>query len=417
MKRKISVIGLGYVGLPLAVALSKKNHVVGFDVLKKRILDLKAFDDKTLEVSAKTLRASTNLTFSSSKSHIDGSDIFIATVPTPINSKNEPDLKLLKLACQTIGSSMKKGAIVVFESTVYPGCTEEVCVPILERFSNLKFNQDFYVGYSPERINPGDKNHSIGDIVKIISASDQAALDLLHQVYSEIISAGLYVASSIKIAEAAKIIENTQRDINIALMNEFSLILKKLDIESKEVIEAAASKWNFHKYYPGLVGGHCIGVDPYYLTYQAKKLGINPQVILSGRRVNDSMHKEIANFFLDHIKNKNKNKKILILGATFKENCPDIRNSKVESLIGEMNRKQITPHLHDPFLAYRPDFKGKFRFVSKWASTKYDGIFLAVPHNQYIKYRLTTYLKATEEHGIIFDFKSVLPRHEKILRW
>lgn len=415
MKKIISVIGLGYVGLPLAVALSKKNNVIGFDVKKSRIQELKAFKDNTLEVSSHTLKASKNLTFSSSPSKIVGSDIFIATVPTPISSNNQPDLKLLKLACKTIGSSMKKGSIVVFESTVYPGCTEEVCIPILEKSSKLKFNKDFYVGYSPERINPGDKNHSIGDIVKIVSASNQASLDVLYTIYSDIIPAGLHVASSIKVAEAAKIIENTQRDINIALMNEFSLILKKLDIESKEVIEAAGSKWNFHKYHPGLVGGHCIGVDPYYLTYQAKKLGVNPRVILSGRRVNDSMHKEIANFFLNNISINAK--KVLILGATFKENCPDIRNSKIENFILEMNKNKITPHLHDPFLKKRPGFKGDFKFISKWPFSKYDGIFLAVPHQKFTKLKMSTFINTLKSDGIIFDFKSVLPRHKKVLSW
>jgi UDP-N-acetyl-D-galactosamine dehydrogenase len=310
IKKKISVIGLGYVGLPLAVALSKSFEVVGFDINKSRVKELNAHNDKTLEVAKKELKNANNLKISSNQNDIAGSDIFIATVPTPIDEKNNPDLIALKMASKTIACAIKKGSIVVYESTVYPGCTEEICVPILENFSNLSFNKDFFVGYSPERINPGDKNHAIGDIVKIVSASNKKSLDILHEVYSKIIPAGLHKATSIKVAEAAKIIENTQRDINIALMNEFSLILNELDIDSKEVIEAAGTKWNFHKYSPGLVGGHCIGVDPYYLTYKAKKLGINPRVILSGRKVNDSMHKDVATYLL---KNSVNNNKILIL--------------------------------------------------------------------------------------------------------
>tara|TARA_B110001450_G_scaffold50898_1_gene47535 strand:- start:16563 stop:17810 length:1248 start_codon:yes stop_codon:yes gene_type:complete len=415
MSYKISVIGLGYVGLPLAVAFSKSHKVAGFDVNKKRISELSTFQDSTLEVSAKTLKQSTNLSFSSSKETLVNSDIYIATVPTPIDQKNNPDLTMLKSACETVGSAMKKESIVVFESTVYPGCTEEICVPILEKFSGLKLNKDFYVGYSPERINPGDKNHGIGDIVKIVSASNKHSLDILHDLYSKIIPAGLHKATSIKVAEAAKIIENTQRDINIALMNEFSLILKKLNIDSNEVLEAAGTKWNFHKYTPGLVGGHCIGVDPYYLTYKAKKLGINPRVILSGRQVNDSMHKEVARFLLTNTAGTNN--KILILGATFKENCPDIRNSRVENFIFEMNQQGIIPHLYDPFLNKRPNFQGQFTLLRKWPSTKYDGVFLAVPHQSIISKKIADFLALLKRNGVMLDFKSVLPQHKKIIRW
>lgn len=414
-KQKISVIGLGYVGLPLAVALSKNFKVVGFDVNKSRVKELNFYHDKTLEVSGKDLKNAKNLTISSSQHDIADSDIFIATVPTPIDKKNNPDLKALKLASKTIAYSIKKGSIVVYESTVYPGCTEEICVPILEKFSKLSFNKDFSVGYSPERINPGDKNHAIGDIVKIVSASNKKALNIMHNLYSKIIPAGLHKASSIKVAEAAKIIENTQRDINIALMNEFSLILKELQIDSKEVIEAAETKWNFHKYSPGLVGGHCIGVDPYYLTYQAKKLGINHKVILSGREVNDSMHIEVAKYLLKNC-TPNKNK-ILILGASFKENCPDIRNSRIDNFIVEMNRHEIKPHIYDPFLIKRPNFQGDFSLLKKWPSKKYDGVFLAVPHQTIISKKLSDFLDLLKQDAILLDFKSVLPKHQKILRW
>ena len=412
---KISIIGLGYVGLPLAVALSKSFKVLGFDVNQSRVSELNEGFDRTLEVARKDLKNAKNLTISSSHIDIAGSDIFIVTVPTPIDKKNNPDLTFLKLASQTIASSIKKGSIVIYESTVYPGCTEEICVPILEKFSNLSFNKDFSVGYSPERINPGDRNHAIGDVVKIVSASNKKSLNIIHNLYSKIIPAGLHKASSIKVAEAAKIIENTQRDINIALMNEFSLILKELQIDSKEVIEAAGTKWNFHKYSPGLVGGHCIGVDPYYLTYKAKKLGINPRVILSGRQVNDSMHKEVAKFLL---KNSAGNKnKILILGATFKENCPDTRNSRIENFISEINLQGIKPHVYDPFLNKRPDFQGQFNFLKKWPSKKYDGVLLAVPHQSIISKKLADFLDLLNQNGILLDFKSVLPKHQKILRW
>ena len=413
-KNKISVIGLGYVGLPLAVALSKSFEVVGFDINESRVKELNAHNDKTLEVAKKELKKANNLKISSNQNDIAGSDIFIATVPTPIDKKNNPDLIALKMASKTIACAIKKGSIVVYESTVYPGCTEEICVPILENFSNLSYNKDFFVGYSPERINPGDKNHAIGDIVKIVSASNKKSLDILHEVYSKIIPAGLHKATSIKVAEAAKIIENTQRDINIALMNEFSLILNELDIDSKEVIEAAGTKWNFHKYSPGLVGGHCIGVDPYYLTYKAKKLGINPRVILSGRKVNDSMHKDVARYLL---KNSINNNKILILGATFKENCPDIRNSRIENFILEMNLHGIKPEVYDPFLNKRPNFKGNFSFLKKWPSKKYDAVFLAVPHNNILARKLNSFLDLLKKQGILLDFKSALPSHQKILKW
>ena len=414
IKKKISVIGLGYVGLPLAVALSKTFEVVGFDKNESRVKELNTHNDKTLEVTKKELKKAYNLKISSNQNDIAGSDIFIATVPTPIDQKNNPDLTSLKLASKIIASSLKKGSIIVYESTVYPGCTEEMCRPILEKFSNLTFNKDFFVGYSPERINPGDKNHAIGDIVKIISASNKKSLDILYEVYSKIIPAGLHKASSIKVAEAAKIIENTQRDINIALMNEFSLILNELDIDSKEVIEAAGTKWNFHKYSPGLVGGHCIGVDPYYLTYKAKKLGINPRVILSGRKVNDSMHKDVARYLL---KNSTNNNKILILGATFKENCPDIRNSRIENFIMEINLHGIKPEVYDPFLNKRPNFKGNFSFLKKWPSKKYDAVFLAVPHNNILARKLSNFLNLLKKNGILLDFKSALPSHQKILKW
>ena len=414
---RIAIVGLGYVGLPLAVAFSKNFSVIGYDHDRYRIKELNNGFDRTLEVENKSDLDSVK--FTNQLSQLKSCNVFIITVPTPINRFKEPDLSLLEKACQSVGSVLAKGAVIIFESTVYPGCTRDFCVPILERCSNLKLGIGFSVGFSPERINPGDKKHTLKNITKIISSSDNDGLMRIRKIYSKIIDAPIHEANSLEIAEAAKIIENTQRDLNIALMNEFSIILKRMNINSKEVIEAASTKWNFHNYSPGFVGGHCIGVDPYYLTYKAKDLGINPKVILSGRNMNDGMAKIVGKYFLKIIKQKKlRTDKILILGATFKENCPDIRNSKVLDLINFFNSRGIKPYLHDPFVDKRPwkNYKYFFKTCIK-ANERFDAIFLSVPHSKLIKNNKLVFQSNLSDHGIILDLKSALKESECIFRW
>ena len=342
---KIGIIGLGYVGLPLAVEFSKKFNVVGFDIDSKRVLQLKKGIDKTNEVSKRQiLNSSKSLEFTVSTETLSTANFFIVTVPTPITKSKQPDLKSIVSASRMIGSFLKQGDIVVYESTVYPGVTRDICIPILENKSKLKLNHDFFVGYSPERINPGDKSHRVNDITKVVSGSDAYSLKAISLVYKSIIDAGIHKASSIEVAEAAKVIENTQRDLNIALANELSIIFNKIGIDTKEVIEAASTKWNFSPFYPGLVGGHCIGVDPYYLTYKSELLGHNPEVILSGRNLNDNMPSHIVDSLKKTLKSKNKSlmhSKVLIMGYTFKENCPDTRNTKVLDLVKILKNKKL----------------------------------------------------------------------------
>ncbi len=339
---KISIIGVGYVGLPLALAFSKKFSTVGFDLNKNRIDELKNGYDSFNDQKKKDLLKNTRLLFSSSTKDINSSDYFIITVPTPVNNQKIPDLKPLISASKIVGKNMKKKSIVIYESTVYPGCTEEVCVPLLEKYSGLKFNHDFFCGYSPERINVGDKKHRLENIKKIVSGSNINSLNKINSLYSNIIKAGVHKAETIKVAEAAKVIENTQRDLNIALVNEFSLIFDKLNIKTDQVLNAAATKWNFIKFSPGLVGGHCVGVDPYYLTYKAKKVGYNPKVILSGRKINDNMSKNVCDKILKLVRVNDIKRKphLLILGYGFKENCSDIRNSKVIDLVNHFLKKK-----------------------------------------------------------------------------
>ena len=348
-KIKIAVIGLGYVGLPLAVEFSKKKEVIGFDVDKKRIEELKEGFDRTGELSNNEILSVQNIEFTSNVDQLSESNFYIVTVPTPVDDKNVPDLSMLKSASKLVGKVLNKDDIVVYESTVYPGATEEICVPILERESNLIFNKDFFCGYSPERINPGDKKNKLPNITKITSGSTKESAAFINQLYSEIISAGTHMTNSIIEAEAAKVIENTQRDINIALMNELSIIFRKMNIDTEAVLEASRTKWNFLDFKPGLVGGHCIGVDPYYLTYKSEKVGHKSQIILAGRGLNDGMSKYIYDEFKILLKSKIKNKdpRILVMGVTFKENCPDIRNSKIFDIVKMLKEDKYNTYLYD----------------------------------------------------------------------
>ena len=350
---KIGIIGLGYVGLPLAVEFGKKFPVVGYDISVERIKSLKKGIDDTLEVSRKDFSKAVNLKFTNNPKDMKSQNFFIITVPTPINKKKKPDLSLLKNATKIVGKLLNKGDIVIFESTVYPGVTEDICVPILEKYSKLFFNRDFFCGYSPERINPGDKEHRLVNITKVTSGSNSEVAQIIDLLYKQIIKAGTFKAKSIKVAEAAKVIENTQRDINIALINELSIIFNKLEIDSRSVLEAASSKWNFLKFYPGLVGGHCIGVDPYYLTYKAEEVGYIPKVILAGRRLNDAMGSYVVSELLKLMIKKKINTikaKILIMGLAFKENCTDYRNTRVLDIIEELKEHNLKIDVYDPWL-------------------------------------------------------------------
>ena len=384
-KKNISIIGLGYVGLPLAVEFSKKFNVVGFDHDKNRIEELINSEDLTNEVTKKELKK-TDVKFTSSKGDLLKTDVYIVTVPTPVDSQKNPNLKSLMDASKLVGSLLKKNNLIIYESTVFPGATEELCIPILEKASGLKLNKDFYCGYSPERVNPGNKDHKLTDILKITSGSNKKALKMVDNLYKEIINAGTYKAESIKVAEAAKVIENTQRDLNIALVNELSLIFNKMNLDTNSVINAASTKWNFMKFTPGLVGGHCIGVDPYYLTYKAKKLGYSPEIILAGRNLNDKMPKLVTQKILKLMKAKKINiakSSILVLGATFKENCPDIRNSKVIELIDNLSKKVKSINCFDPLVSKKDRSTIKVSWLNTIAeSKKYDAIIFAVPHKE-----------------------------------
>ena len=413
---KISVVGLGYVGLPLAVEFSKKFPVLGFDLSVKRIEELNNKIDKTNELSTDALERAMskdgNLKISSSQSDISFSNFIIVTVPTPIDDYKVPDLTFIISACEMIGQNLNKNDIVIFESTVFPGATEEVCVPILESQSGLKFNKDFFCGYSPERINPGDKEHTISSIVKVTSGSTPQAAELINKAYSEIIHAGTFLASSIKVAEAAKVIENIQRDVNIALANELAVLFEKMDISSKEVLQAAGTKWNFLKFKPGLVGGHCIGVDPYYMTYKANSLGLNPELILAGRRINDGMPEFVASQIIKSMISINinvKSSKILVLGITFKENCPDIRNTKVLNLINELRDYGCSIDVADP-QADPQEVSVNYGINLlpnniDYNLSEYDFIIFAVPHNEFesIKFSQSDLLKTYDITSTLSD--------------
>ena len=410
----ISIIGMGYVGLPLATALSRHYKVYGFDINKQRIDELKKLNDKTKELSIQELKKS-KVKYTNQIKHIKNSNVYIVTVPTPVNDRKLPDMSSLVSSCKIIGKVLKQNDIVIFESTVYPGTTEEICVPVLEKVSSFQYNKDFFCGYSPERINPGDKDRKLQNIVKLVSGSNKETRRKVKEIYSKIIKVGVKEVTNIKTAEASKIIENIQRDLNIALMNELSVIFNKLDIDTNEVIDGASTKWNFHKYYPGLVGGHCIGVDPYYLTYKAKKIGIQSKIILAGRKFNDDMPKVIAKEALRRVKliKKNSNQKVksLILGLTFKENCPDTRNSKVADLIEIFMRNNFEVHFHDPHVLKYNKFKNTKLLKKLSSKIKYDLIILAVPHKEYIKIGVKKIKSMGSENVIFFDLKSAFKRH------
>lgn len=412
-ENRIAIVGLGYVGLPLAVEFAKKYRVVGFDVNEKRIAELKLGEDHTQEVNKLELKSSfhNGLSFTVELTDLANCNTYIITVPTPIDSFKSPDLSYLKKASEMIGSILKVGDLVIYESTVYPGCTEEECVPILEIQSGLKFNEDFFVGYSPERINPGDKIRTLTQIKKVTSGSTPEIANRVDALYRSIIIAGTHKAPSIKVAEASKAIENAQRDVNISFVNELALIFDRLGIDTNDVIEAAGTKWNFLKYKPGLVGGHCIGVDPYYLTYKAQSLGYHPQVLLSGRRVNDNMGSFIANKAVKMMIQKDiqvKSSNALILGMTFKENCPDIRNTRVIDIYTELSSYGLNVDVYDPWANIDEVYKEyQIKCLDSLGDSKYSLIILAVAHNEFLQMDLTSIL---EDKVIIFDSKSCLNR-------
>lgn len=411
--RKIAVVGLGYVGLPIAVAFGKKAPVIGFDINKKKVDELRSGIDRTGEVSTKDLQSAT-ITFTSEPADLKAADFIIVAVPTPINEALQPDMTALQKASELIGRNLSAGSIVVYESTVYPGATEEVCLPILESASNMKAGRDFKIGYSPERINPGDKEHTLEKIVKVVSAQDAASLDIVADTYASVIKAGIHRASSIKVAEAAKVIENTQRDLNIALMNELALIFHRLGIDTKSVLDAAGTKWNFLKFSPGLVGGHCIGVDPYYLTTKAESVGYHPQVILAGRRINNGMGKFVAEQtmkLLSQLSRPVKDLKVGVLGLTFKENVPDLRNSKVPDIIRELREYGVEVVVHDPMAESEEAVHEYGIHLVGWEQIKdVDGLILAVAHRTFLDRPLSSLLQPlrSPKGGVLIDVKSAL---------
>ncbi len=408
-KKKISVIGLGYVGLPLALAFAKKFAVIGFDINVDRVELMKKSIDPSKELEATDFENS-DIQFTHNPKDLKDAHFHIVAVPTPVDESKVPNLKPVLSASKTVGDILKRGDIVVYESTVYPGCTEEDCLPILEELSGLKLGSDFKIGYSPERINPGDKEHTITKILKIVSGNDKDALTEIAKVYGEIIEAGIYEASSIKVAEAAKVIENTQRDINISLMNELSIIFDKMGIDTQEVLKAAGTKWNFLKFYPGLVGGHCIGVDPYYLVHKAKQIGYNPQVILSGRRINDEMPAHIAKRLLQMLLAKGKSPqecKVLVMGITFKENVSDIRNSKVSDLIREMQQYSMNVHITDPYASPNEVAHEYNLTMIDNVSSDYDAVVVAVSHDEYKTLDHAYFKSIMNEGPILMDLKGI----------
>ena len=411
MQKKIAIIGLGYVGLPLAVEFGKKYSTVGYDINSNRIDELNSGIDNTGEVSKRNMQSSIKLRFSSKIEGISKCNIYIVCVPTPIDSKNNPDLSILLNATSTVASVLKKNDIVIYESTVYPGCTEEDCVPVLEKKSKLKYNIDFFCGYSPERINPGDKSRTVTKIIKITSGSNKKTANIVDKLYNSIISVGTYKAKSIKIAEAAKVIENCQRDVNISFVNELAMIFNKMDLDTQEVLDTAQSKWNFIPFKPGLVGGHCIGVDPYYLTYKAKKLGYHSKIINSGRKLNDEIpkfiYKNTEKYFLDKNK-KIKGIKSLVLGVTFKENCPDIRNSKAFDIIKILKRNKFNIDIYDPY-ASKDEVENRYNVTlidyNQIKKKHYDFIIITVGHNQFVNLSIEDYI--VDKDSLIYDLKGI----------
>lgn len=408
-EKKLAVIGLGYVGLPIALEFSKKISVIGFDINDDRIKLMRQGIDPSNELDKEAFE-DCDINFTTDIEVLKTANFYIVAVPTPVDEHNVPDLTPVTKASETIGKVLKRGDYVVFESTVYPGCTEEDCLPIIEKLSELKNCTDFKLGYSPERINPGDKEHTLTSVVKVVSGCDDESLEVIAKVYELVVDAGVHKASSIKVAEAAKIIENTQRDLNIALMNELSIIFDKMNINTYEVLEAAGTKWNFLKFQPGLVGGHCIGVDPYYLTYKSKELGYDSQVILAGRAINDGMGAYVAKKVLQHIIQSNgnvKDAKVLVMGATFKENVSDIRNSKVADVVNELKSYSLNVHVTDPH-ASSNDLKHEYGFeLTPELSTDYDAVVITVPHNDYKKLKDAEFAAVTKPHAIIADLKGM----------
>ncbi len=413
-QKNICIVGLGYVGLPLAVALSKKFNLIGFDNSHKRISELKKGYDGTNEISSSELD-SCRILFTNDEDDISRAEIYIITVPTPVDSKKLPDTSMLESASESVSRHLSKGDIVIYESTVFPGATEEICVPILETHSGLTFNKEFSVGYSPERINPGDKKHSINNITKIISASNDKTLNVINSIYSSIIDAGTYCVDSIKVAEAAKVIENTQRDVNIALINEFTKIFNLLDIDTEEVLKAAETKWNFISFRPGLVGGHCIGVDPYYLTYKAQQLGYQPEMILAGRQLNDEMSEYIFNKVFDHMQESKiniKGSEVLILGYSFKENCNDVRNTKVKDLYRHFNKSGAIVSVFDPCVNISKFEDNDVNFIEKPSKNckKFDVIILSVAHDEFKSIGMKEIKSYSKDISIIYDLKYIFPK-------
>jgi UDP-N-acetyl-D-galactosamine dehydrogenase len=411
---RIGVVGLGYVGLPLAVEFGRRIPTVGFDINQDRIAELEGGADSTLEVSPEELAAAGQLSYTSDVASLADCNFYIVTVPTPISRSKRPDLTPLRLASETLSGVLKKGDIVVYESTVYPGATEEYCVPYLEQGSGLKLNEDFFVGYSPERINPGDKEHRLTTILKVTSGSTPEVADFVDSVYSSIIAAGTHKASSIKVAEAAKVIENTQRDVNIALVNELAMIFERMDIDTEEVLIAAGTKWNFLPFRPGLVGGHCIGIDPYYLTYKAEQLGYHPHMILAGRRINDNMGQYVVSQVIKRMIAADispKSARVLVLGLTFKENCPDLRNTRVVDIVAELASYGSTVDVHDPWVnpeEARAEYG--IDLVAEPEAGAYDTILIAVGHRQFVALGANGIRAFGKPTSLVYDIKYVLPR-------
>ena len=415
-KIHIGVIGLGYVGLPLAVEFGKFLPTIGFDVNPSRLSELQQGIDRTKEVNHEELTSSNMLSFTPSIETLSKCNVYVITVPTPIDDHKVPDLTPIRSASETAGKALKKGDVIIYESTVYPGVTEEICVPIIEETSNLKLNKDFYVGYSPERINPGDKEHRLPTIKKVTSGSTPEAANFIDKLYQKIITAGTHKASSIKVAEAAKVIENTQRDVNIALVNELSLIFNRMGIDTLEVLEAAGTKWNFLPFRPGLVGGHCIGVDPYYLTHKAQEIGYNPEVILSGRRINDGMGPYVAESVIKLMTRKKihvVDAEILILGFTFKENCPDIRNTRVIDIVEEFSSYHAKVDIFDPWVDIEEaKIEYNASFLTKIPSKRYDAIILAVNHDEFKDMGASKIQALGKKNHVLFDVKNALPKNQ-----
>jgi len=417
---KIAVLGLGYVGLPLAVAFGAEHQVVGFDISAERVAELKGGEDRTLEVSPGELKAAKGLSFSADPADLKGCNVFIVTVPTPIDQHKRPDLGALMAASRTVGGALAEGSVVIYESTVYPGATEDDCVPLVEQVSRLTFNRDFFAGYSPERANPGDPKHRLANIVKVTAGSTPEAADFVDALYASVVTVGTHKASSIKVAEAAKVIENTQRDLNIALINEFALIFRRMGLDTTEVLAAAGTKWNFLNFRPGLVGGHCIGVDPYYLTHKAEAVGYHPEVILAGRRINDGMGEVIARELIKEMIRRGvaiKGARVLVMGLAFKENCPDLRNTRVIDIVRELADYEAEVEVWDPWIsAAEARHEYGLELIDQPKPGDYDAVVLAVAHQQFAELGAEKIRALGKAQAVLFDVKAVLPKDAADLR-